>query len=419
MFALIDCNNFFVSCERLFRPDLNDKPVAVLSNNDGCFVARSKEVKALGIPMGAPAFEHRRLIQQHQIQLFSANFLLYSDISKRIMSLLQNNIPRVEVYSVDEAFLDFSSFTDPLKQGMKLKQLLEKWVGIPVSVGIGPTKTLAKLANDYAKHSDSTQGVFTLSPNQEKVFQQLIVEDVWGIGRQLTDFLHRQGIYTVWDLKNSNARWLKQHKSINLQRTILELNGIVCHPLNFNSSSSKSITTSRTFAYPVETKAELKKALARFAYRAAEKAREENLLATKLRIYLTTNYHQPTERQYRPNIELSLPEPTAYPPTLINYTNGLLEQIHRNGYRYKKAGVILSSLVPESNRQMNLFLKSSNYVRENQLSLVMDQINHRWGSQTIRPALLAEQKPANLFQRSNLSPRYTTHWSELPKVKVS
>lgn len=295
LIGLVDCNNFYVSCERVFRPDLIGKPVAVLSNNDGCIVARSNEVKALGIKMGVPLFQVRQLVDQHQIQLFSSNYTLYADMSARVMSILETFAPTVEVYSIDEAFLDFTELylcrRDPIAYAKQIKQAVQRQVGIPVCVGLGPTKTLAKLANFAAKKWPQTRGILNLSDplRREKLMKIVPIDEVWGIGRQLSKQLNQLGISTVWDLARQSPQKMQQRFSVVMARTIMELNGIACLDLEEIAPDKQQIVCSRSFSRKLTTLAELSPAIAEFACRATEKLRQQHSVTGYVTAFIRTN----------------------------------------------------------------------------------------------------------------------------------
>lgn len=433
LFAVVDCNNFFVSCERVFRPDLKDKPVAVLSNNDGCFVARSNEVKALGIPMAAPLFEYQSIVKKHNVVLFSANFSLYADISERVMNIIQRYAPYTEVYSIDEAFIDFGNVGNRHAYSLlyefctQLRKTILQWTGIPVSVGIAKTKTLAKIANEYAKKKPEYNGAFQIPYCRDKaclvptesettILQSIPVKHIWGVGFQLSDLLNRYSIYNALELKEANEKFLKQHSSINLQRTVLELRGIPCYPLQPHKEAAKSVTTSRTFVPPIETLNDLKEAVASYVSRAAEKLRHDRLITSHMTLYLRTNRHKSDEPQYRASQSIQLSSPSAYTPFLVSKAFELLTTLFRSGYRYKQAGIVFHGLVPRSIRQAHLFDQAHDYAKENRLMETIDFLNDKWGSTTI--SLAATGKVNRLWSsvQSQQSPHYTTDWNSLPIV---
>lgn len=420
MFALIDCNNFFVSCERVFRPDLEGKPVGVLSNNDGCFVARSNELKALGVPMGAPAFEYQHIIERHHVITCSANFHLYADMSRRIMQIIRDSAPLTEIYSVDEAFVDLSGVYTPLVYAHTLRARIMQWSGIPVSVGIAQTKTLAKLANEYAKKHADTDGVSYIdvrhdAESAQEIMSSIPVQDVWGVGWQYTKFLKTHGINTAIDLCNTNDTWLRKQTSISLQRTVLELRGIACFRLNEHHEDQKTLICSRTFGTPVETRAQLIHALTGHVEKAAEKLRQQNLAAGTIRVYIRTNHHNKTDTQYSASQEVDLPIATSYTPTLIHAATQALNRIYRPGLRYKHAGVLLRDIFPRNQIQLNLLHTLPNITKQHMLMSALDTINQKWGRHTLGYAgnFVTER---TLYNRRFCSPAYTTSWDEIPHV---
>ncbi|MCA9389775.1 Y-family DNA polymerase [candidate division WWE3 bacterium] len=420
MIAVIDCNNFFVSCERVFRPELQDKPVAVLSNNDGCFVARSNEVKQLGIPMGAAAFEYQTQIKQHNIQLFSANFTLYGDISHRVMTTIREHAPETEVYSIDEAFIELSDINKQtrIKFAEKLRADILQWVGIPVSIGIAPTKTLAKAANERAKKDLTLNGVLDISDEEEiqQLLREISIRDVWGIGRNLNEFLHRYGIYSALDLKNANDRLLKQQQSIVLQRTVLELKGIACIPIAPHQPEQKTIITSRTFGTPVENKLVLQKAVAAYCSRAAEKLRKQRLRARSLSLFIRTSRFQKDDTYYYKSLTVDFPEPTSYTPVITHHAMKMIDEAYLHGYRYKQAGITLHNLMPRDHVQQNLF-SHEDHDRHDQVMQAVDKINHRWGTDSVHTAISGTNQLWSTKQ-SQRSPSYTTRWDQLPQVRL-
>src|SRR5215475_13662811 len=343
LFALIDCNNFYVSCERLFQPTLLGKPVVVLSNNDCCVIARSDEAKAHGIPMGLPAFKLADLAKQHSIEVYSSNYTLYGDLSARVMTTLTQWTPDVEVYSIDEAFLQFSLVPpDALTAyGQAIRATIYQWTGIPVSIGIGPTKTLAKLANRLAKRAGEAQGVVALtSPSQiEATLAQTPIEDIWGIGRGYTRRLHAHEIRTALQLCHVSDRWVRQELGIVGLRLVWELRGISCLPLELCPPPKQSLMVSRSFGRPITTLVEMREAVATYITRAAEKLRRYHVAAGVLTVFLMTNRFA-DEPQYSNSVTMSLPVATQDTAELIKYALRGVEQISREGYRYQKAGVI-------------------------------------------------------------------------------
>ena len=420
-FLLVDCNNFYVSCERVFDPSLEGKPVMVLSNNDGCVVARSDEVKILGIPMGAPVFKYRSLIERHGIQVFSSNYTLYGDMSHRVMAVLSHFTPDMEIYSIDEAFLSFHTGDLEKLEGLarRIRRTVWKWTGIPVSIGIGQTKTLAKVANHMAKSSPEHGGVFSLEDISlvDACLKLLPAGKVWGVGKRHEKTLRCHGIYTAYQLKKAPDSWIRRHLSVTGLRTAWELRGISCIPLEEAPPPKKGITCSRTFERWVETEEELREAVSLHTTRAAEKLRKSRLLAACVQVFLTTSPYQEGPR-YANALTCRLPAPTAYTPTLIAAACRGLERIFKSGYRYKKAGVLLMGLTRAGRRQASLFYQQNReeLVRQDQLMEAVDGINTRYGKETLRFASSGVTRGWQ-SRPSHRSPRYTTCWSELPQVR--
>ena len=420
LFALVDCNNFYASCERLFRPELKEKPIVVLSNNDGCIVARSNEAKALGISMGAPYFKSKELIRRHNVQVFSSNYSLYGDLSHRVMSVLQDMEPEVEIYSIDEAFISLpaSNHQDLTDYAKSLKARVEQWVGIPVSVGIAPTKTLAKLAGRVAKKNGKYGGVFALTDHDEldALLSSIDVGDVWGIGRRSAEKLHRQGILNVFQLKNANDNWLRKNLTVTGLRTAMELRGTSCIPLDSAQPNKKAIISSRSFGQPISSLADLKEAIATHVSIAAKKLRDQRSAAHSIHVFIYTNRFKEDAPQYSGNMTIPLPQASSYTPTMIKHAMQGLERVYKPGYKYNKAGVMMTELVPQDRVQRNLF------AQENRESLplmeTVDRINQAWGRNTIRFAVEGLKQSWQMKQ-SHKSPAYTTSWAEIPVVKAS
>ena len=415
LFALVDCNNFYVSCERVFNPKLADKPVIVLGNNDGIVVARSNEAKALGIPMGAPAFKFQHLVRTHNVQAFSSNYALYGDMSQRVMETLQQFSPEVEIYSIDEAFLNLSGFTHTnlTDYGRRIRATVKQWTGIPVSVGIAETKTLAKIANHVAKRTESSDGVFDLSalPDRDSLLARVPIEDVWGIGPNHARRLKRHGITTALGLRGANDQWIRKQMGVVGLRTVHELRGISCLPLEECPSPKQGITCSRAFGRPITTLVEIREAVAAYTARAAEKLRGERLAASALTVFLMTNPFK-DEPQYSNAITLRLPVATDATPELLRAALKGIEAVYREGYRYKKAGVMLLGLVLVSQVQANLF-DQQDRTRSKRLMQALDFLNDRMGAGTVRYAAGGVVQPwKTQFHRR--SPAYSTQWDELP-----
>lgn len=418
VFALVDCNNFYVSCERVFNPKLLGKPVIVLSNNDGCAVARSEESKALGFRFGIPVFEIRDLIKTHDIQVYSSNYALYGDMSQRIMETLSSFAPDMEVYSIDEAFLDLSSlkYGNLTEYGYRIQSTVKKWTGIPVSVGIAATKTLAKLANRIAKRS-KTGGVLdlTAAPFQDQMLAEVDVADVWGIGRRYARFLKTNGICNARQLRDADENFIRGKMGVVGTRMLQELRGISCYCLEKNPPSKKEITVSRSFKKGVETRDDLNAALATYVSRGAEKLRKAHLAAGVLVIFLMTSRFK--KKPYYFNLEaIKLPIPTSDTPELIRYAGKGLRAIYRQGHQYKRAGIMLRELVRDTRIQADLF-DTRDRKRSKKLMRLLDTINARMGSGSLKYAaagLGQAQIWRTVFKKR--SPNYTTDWRQLPGV---
>jgi len=401
--ALIDCNAFYVSCERVFNPSLEGKPVIVLSNNDGCVVARSPEAKALGIKMGAPLFELQAVIRQHQIQVYSSNYTLYGDMSARVMEVLADFTPTLEVYSIDEAFMELDRFAQDFNH---YGQAVKQWTGIPVSVGIATTKTLAKIANDLAKQSNS--GVFDLTQEVEAVLSAIAVEEVWGIGRRYAQSLQAQGITTALQLQQVEPRWARQKYSVVMERLVRELRGQSCLPLELLPPQRKSLMVSRSFGQSVTTLEHLKEAIATYTSRAAEKLRRHQLTASSLQVFASASRF--CEHPYSKAVMVSLPVATSDTRELLSYTLRCAERLYHSGVEFKRAGVLLLNLVPVTQRQMSLF-DPCDRDRDERLMQAIDQLNQRFGAGTVKFGATGFEQPWQM-KAAKLSSRYTTRWEE-------
>jgi DNA polymerase V len=423
LLALVDCNNFYVSCERVFRPDLIGKPVAVLSNNDGCIVARSQEVKDLGVKMGVPLFQIQQLVNQHQIQLFSSNYSLYADMSARVMAILEEFAPSLEVYSIDEAFLDLTGIChkDPIAYGQQIKSTVLRSTGIPVCVGMGPTKTLAKLANFAAKKWKQTSGVLNLSDpvRREKLMRIVPVGEVWGIGSRTAAKLNRLGIHTVWDLATQPSKRIQTQFNVVVARTVMELNGIPCLELEEIAPDKQQIVCSRSFSRRLTEYGELSQAVAEFASRAAEKLRRQQSVTGCITIFIRTSPFNPKEPQYQRAASIKLASATQDTRAIIAVASRMLRETFRAGYGYQKCGVQLSHIQPESSPdQIELFDFADNGLpTENRpLMKAVDRINRRF-PKAISVAATGFDKTWKA-KTERISQRYTTDWRELVVVKV-
>ena len=421
--AMVDCNNFYCSCERVFDPTLANVPVAVLSNNDGCVIARSQEVKDAGIKMGTPAFKVRDQLKDHGVRVFSSNYTLYGDMSRRVMDVLDTMAPRIEVYSIDEAFLDLTGFDrDTLNDyGREIKRKVQRWTGIPVGVGIAPTKTLAKLANYYAKkHPVETGGVKTLlnSIETECVLNWAEVGDVWGVGSASIAKLNALGIYTAADLASADPKVIRGLMTVVGHRTLLELRGTPCLDLEIEPPIRKGVASTRSFGRTVTELDELNQAIAGFIDRAAFKLRRESLVAERLEVFIKTDRFRTDAKQYANAASMQLPVPSADTGELTTYGGQLVRRIYRPGFAYKKAGVFLTELRQRHEVQTGLF-DHADRDRRDRLLKAFDQINHRFGSGSIGTAARSlERQPTWQMKREHLSPAYTTRWSELPVVRA-
>ena len=419
IFALVDCNNFYVSCERVFTPNLLGKPVVVLSNNDGCVIARSNEAKALGISMGVPLFKIQGLIRAQGVHVYSSNYALYGDMSHRVMDTLSQFTPDIEVYSIDEAFLDLSGVTrgDLTSYGRSIRSTVKTWTGIPVSVGIAKTKTLAKIANRIAKKSLKADGVLDLtdSPYLSTALAMTEIGDIWGIGRRYAGFLRGIGINNALELRDAPEEIIKKKMGVNGIRILQELRGVSCYPLEQCPPPKKEITVSRSFKHPVESITDLGEAIAAFTSRGAEKLRSAHLAASILVVFVMTNPHTEESRYFNMKT-VRLPVATSDTAELIRYAHMALDTLYRKGYHYKKGGVIFRDLSSDSHVQTTLFdseEKSSSKV----IMKAFDRINQRFGSNTVRYAATGStpnQKWKTVAEWR--SPSYTTNWNQLPRV---
>lgn len=414
MFALIDCNNFYASCERVFRPDLNGKPIVVLSNNDGCVIARSNEAKALGIPMGAPAFEYEKWFKQYSVHVFSANFALYGDMSNRVMSILSDFAPDSEIYSIDEAFLNLKGFalSNLQKYSEEIRYKVTKWTGIPISIGIAPTKSLAKVANRIAKkYPNQTQGVYIINNEEKRIkaLKWLKIEDVWGIGRQHSKRLNEIGVKTAYDFTQLDNAFVRKKMSIVGLRLKRDLQGIPTLELD-EVQAKKNIATTRSFETNYTEFDQVAERVSTFAASCAEKLRKQNSCCNSIMVFIHTNGHRKDLPQYSRNIVAKLPFPSNSTIELSNFAVQALQRIFKQGYHYKKAGVIVHDFTPENEVQQNLFENRNE--RHIPLMQAIDKINLQFGNQKIR---LASQDAKRIWKmkQEKLSPRYTTNLNDI------
>lgn len=423
VYVLIDCNNFFVSCERLFRPDLEGKPVVVLSSNDGCVVARSNEAKRIGVPMGAPVFKHRQLFRDHKVVQFSANFELYGDISKRITALLTTITPRIEIYSVDESFLDVSELpiSDYAEWGRAIRAIIMKHIGVPVSIGIAPTKTLAKLASEIAKQQDRHGGTFSfinLSPgDKERVLQEIPVQEVWGVGWRLAPKIRAEGVSTVLGLANMRPQRAQQLMGVHGRQMVAELSGTSCYGLTSEHAAAKSIMRSRTFGEDTNQAHVLEAAIAVLGSRAGFHLRSQHLLARRIGLFTNTNRHKPGYRRWAREIELDTP--TNDTGLIISLLVKELVAIYSNKQQYHRLGVFMHDFLPETALQTDIlgYVDAEGHERSKARMQALDQINTRWGKGKIYYA--AEDLSQAWQPKQHIrSPRYVSNWDELPIART-
>jgi DNA polymerase V len=416
-FGLIDCNNFYASCERVFNPALNGKPIVVLSNNDGCVIARSSEAKALGIPMGEPAYKLKNLIEGNQVTVFSSNYVLYGDMSHRVMTTISEFAPEMEIYSIDEAFLLLDGFQhiDMKAYGEKVVKTTTRNTGIPVSMGIAPTKTLAKAANRFAKKYPNYKGVCVIDTEEkrEKALKLLDIGDVWGIGRQYATKLRYYSVNTAWDFTQRTKSWVRHTMGVVGERTWLELRGTPCVEMD-RSTIKKSICTSRSFGERLTELEPISEAIANFAASCAEKLRKQKSLANVLMVFIHTNPFATNQPQYSNQKVIQLPVATNDTTEMINFALLGLKSIYTEGYRYKKGGVIVSEIVPERPLQANLF-DTKDREKFNKVMTVMDNLNASYGKQKVKIAAQGFDRKWKL-KNEKLSPCYTTKLEDILEI---
>ncbi|MBN1495083.1 Y-family DNA polymerase [Candidatus Peregrinibacteria bacterium] len=450
IFALIDCNNFYVSCERVFNPKLENVPVAVLSNNDGVIIARSNEVKKLGIKMGTPAFKCRDIIEKNNIKIFSSNYVLYGDMSSRVMMTLAQFTDDIEVYSIDEAFLSLKEREDEIAQrfvfdekndekkfkdragrigmetsfalfGREIRKTIKKWTGIPVSVGIARTKTLSKIANELVKKDTEYNGVLDISNLTDKqideYLEKISIEDVWGIGFRTAPMLRAHGFYTAKDLKYVDDRWVRKLLHITGLRTVHELRGISCIAFENERKPQQTLASTRSFGRPILSLKELKEAVSTYAIQAAERLREQKLIAPFMNVFIHTNYFNENQARYNNSLGVQFSQPTNDTRVLIKEACRIIDKIYKPGYLYKKAGIILFNLMPETQIQLNLFHAYEQDKKAARLMKAVDKINDQNGRNTILFAAAGIKKPWKMNSRI-VSKRYTTRWNEIIEAKI-
>ena len=427
MIGLVDANNFYVSCQRSFNPSLDGKAVVVLSNNDGCVVARSNEAKALGIKMGVPYFQLQELRHQHDVAIFSSNYTLYGDMSARVMATLGRFVEEIEVYSIDEAFLELSGYESVYPELTELAQTLRstvfQWTRIPVSVGIAPTKTLCKVANWYAKRQPEHDGVLLLDTDDKiaDVLADFDVSELWGVGWRYAGMLKRNGIKTAAQYAALPDDWISQHLTVNGLRLAYELRGTPCKMLETEAPAKKAICSAPSFGRLVPDLDTMIQALTTHLSRAAEKLRKQGSAAGAVTVFLHTNRFRKTPgngqpaKQYHNSRTVELPHPSSSTSELAGYAVAALREIFRYGYEYQKTGVMLSGLVPSGHRQQELFTSGPDE-RLTKLATVMDRVNARHGRDRLRLAS-AGYDPSWHHKREWMSPRYTTQWKDILSVR--
>ncbi len=419
MFGLVDANNFFASCERVFRPDLNNKPVVVLSNNDGCIIARSQEAKDLGIKMGEPYFKVKKFLEKHGVTVFSANYTLYGDMSRRIFQTLSEFVPDVEIYSIDEAFLDLKNL-DYLNLNefvAGLRQKILKWTGIPVSIGVGKTKTLAKLAAETVKARKINSGVLVLDDPQEirEILRQTPVEELWGIGRRWAKLLYSNFIYSGWDFVNLSDHFIRKKMNVNALKIKYELLGQPAFEMHDLPEAKKSVRRSRSFGELIDNYDDLEEAIANFADSCAVKLRKLGEVANNLMVYIRTDPYRKDLPQYKNSLIVNFKSATNSSRIFIHTAIDALKKIYKHGYKYKKAGVIALGIEPAQAVQMGLF-DQYNQGQEQNLMKALDQIRRKYGKSSIKFG--SQYGNGNWLPRRHFVSRaYTTDWNQLPEVK--
>lgn len=417
IYGLVDCNNFYASCERVFNPSLRGRPVVILSNNDGCIVARSAEAKALGIPFASPYFKVRAMAEKHNTAVFSSNYALYADLSLRVMNVLRSFTPDVEVYSIDEAFLVMVKSGDMTGAGLAIKEKVYRWTGIPVSVGIGYTRTLAKAAAHIAKKDKALAGVLdiTSAADTGALLGRVDVRDIWGVGPAYAAKLKSIGVYTAADFINLDPVWVKRNMTIMGLRTQTELKGKSCLEPDMVPAEKKAIVSSKSFGRSVKSLGELEQAVSTYAERAAEKLRRQHGLASMVTVFIMTNRFKDTP-QYADSRSFELPEASCYTPVIIRCAVALLRGIYREGYEYNKAGIMLSGIVRSGDAQMNLFMPAD-WRGSSRVMETVDHVNRKFGTGTLFYASGGIDRPWGM-RRELLSPAYTTRWDEIPVIRI-
>ena len=418
MIGLVDCNNFFASCERVFNPALLGRPIVVLSNNDGCVIARSQEAKQLGIKMGVPFYQIKALIEQESIAVFSSNYTLYGDLSRRVMAILAEQVPAIEVYSIDEAFVDLAGIPQLADFGQKLVRSTARSSGIPVCLGVGPTRTLAKLANHFAKKYPGYQRVCLIDSEEKRIkaLQKTPVSEVWGIGRRMSQTLNKAGVSTAYELTQKSASWVRRQLTVLGERTWRELQGESCITAD-SPVEKQQICTSRSFGSAVHDYESLREAVSNFSVACAAKLRQQNSLAQGLIVFAYTNRHRTDQKQYYPSKVLRLSFPTADSMELVKYACQALKEMYRSGYAYKKAGVILTDICPADSYIPDLF-DGRDLSKQQKIAQAIDRINQKNGTNSIKLASQGLHPASWNLKREYLSKCPSTKLSDIIEVRI-
>jgi DNA polymerase V len=418
--ALVDCNSFYVSCERLFNPSIIKKPVIVLSSNDGCVISRSTEAKALGIKMGEPYFKVEKIIKKNDVKVFSSNYSLYGDISRRVMKTLKQFSPQMEIYSIDEAFLNLSSIRDEnlFEHGNKIRKTVLKWTGIPTSIGIATTKTLSKAANHIAKKEQS--GIVNLINTKQidQILKEIEINEVWGVGRQLTKFYIKNGIHTAYQLKNMHNNWIKKNTNVLGSRTAMELKGIPCVSLKEHQEKRKNCCVSRSFGRKVTKLEELSESVTTHCLNAAEKIRSDNQTTKRITVFIRTSPFQKDKNYYANSKDIDLPVRTNDSIELVKQALIALQYIYRKGYKYQKAGIIFSGLNEVGIYKKNLFSSINNEEKRKKLMKAIDYTNIKYGRHALSIAQAGLRKKLNI-KRQHSSKINTACFDFLPTIKIA
>ena len=418
--ALVDCNSFYVSCERLFNPSIIKKPVIVLSSNDGCVISRSTEAKALGIKMGEPYFKVKKIIKKNDVKVFSSNYSLYGDISRRVMKTLKQFSPQMEIYSIDEAFLNLSSIRDEnlFEHGNKIRKTVLKWTGIPTSIGIATTKTLSKAANHIAKKEQS--GIVNLINTKQidQILKEIEINEVWGVGRQLTKFYIKNGIHTAYQLKNMHNNWIKKNTNVLGSRTAMELKGIPCISLEEHQEKRKNCCVSRSFGRKVTKLEELSESVTTHCLNAAEKIRSDNQTTKRITVFIRTSPFQKDKNYYANSKDIDLPVRTNDSIELVKQALIALQYIYRKGYKYQKTGIIFSGLNEVDIYKKNLFSSINNEEKRKKLMKAIDYTNIKYGRHALSIAQAGLRKKLNI-KRQHSSKINTACFDFLPTIKIA